>query len=490
MGKVRARLKPALLRGAAILLAVIGMLSGGTSSAAQFTSGWTAPVDISEGDAEGVDLYPVLLCDSYQNLHVLWGKSYQDGSAIYYRSDAGGIWSEPIAVLAVPDPFAVELSAAISEPDQVLHLIWQTSYTGGKLYYSQAPLFDSGNARAWSSPQILLSTQDVAAIEVDAEGVISIWYGTSDENYRTTQVLYMESRDGGAVWSDPIPVYSTTTSTASMVLAIDPLIDEAGRMHLAVYIRSQSYGVYSELLYFRSDDGGQTWQQEVVAGPDTTSPGVAVLELFASDRDTIHRTWHGPQRMHQWSVDGGASWSRPVEIMNLGYGFGGPNALAVDSAGVLHVVTAAAGGVYSAAFEGTKWTAPERIETRSMDPHDQAIAVCQGNRLHVAYDDRFGEDTTVWYSSREINAPHRQQRPIPRPDPQPTAAVISEIAVSTEHTPTDAMPGGDGGDTIAWQPSPVSSAGNPYTLLLLPVGSALLVIAGAFAFHMIRQSRK
>ena len=490
MDKVRAHVKPSLLTRAAMALAVIGVFSHGTIAAAQFRSGWTAPVDISGGDAEGIDLYPVLLCDDYQNLHFLWGKSYEDGSAIYYRSDTGGLWSEPRAVLAVPDPFAVELSAAISEPDQVLHLIWQTSYTGGKLYYSQVPLFDSGNARAWSRPQILLSTQDVAAIEVDALGVVSIWYGSSDENYRQSQVFYIESRDGGAVWSAPIPVYSSTTPTASMILSIDPLIDEAGRIHLAVYIRSQSYGAYSELLYFRSTDGGQTWQQEVVAGPDTTSPGVAVLKLYASDRNTIHRTWHSPQRMHQLSPDGGASWSRPVEIMSLGNAFGGPNALAVDSAGVLHVVTAAAGGVYSAAFEGTKWTAPERIETRSMDPHDQAIAICQGNRLHVAYDDRFGQDTTVWYSSREINAPHIEQKPVPRPDLQPTTVVIGEIAVSAAPTPTHAMPRGNGLDAVASQPSPLASVGNPYALLLLPMGSTLLLVAGAFAFHMIRQRRK
>ena len=176
--------------------------------------------------------------------------------------------------------------------------------------------------------------------------------------------------------------------------------------------------------------------------------------------------------------------------MSLGNAFGGPNALAVDSAGVLHVVTAAAGGVYSAAFEGTKWTAPERIETRSMDPHDQAIAICQGNRLHVAYDDRFGQDTTVWYSNREINAPHIEQKPVPRPDLQPTTVAIGEIAVSAAPTPTHAMPRGNGLDAVASQPSPLASVGNPYALLLLPMGSTLLLVAGAFAFHMIRQRRK
>ena len=95
MDKVRAHVKPSLLTRAAIVLAVIGMLSHGTIAAAQFRSGWTAPVDISGGDAEGIDLYPVLLCDDYQNLHFLWGKSYEDGSAIYYRSDTCLLYTSP-----------------------------------------------------------------------------------------------------------------------------------------------------------------------------------------------------------------------------------------------------------------------------------------------------------------------------------------------------------------------------------------------------------
>ena len=86
--------------------------------------GWTGPEDISTPFSEGKDLFGVLLCDPYQNLHVLWGKSHAGGSEIYYRTDQDGSLSAPLDVLALPDRLAVQLSAAISAPDPTIHLVW------------------------------------------------------------------------------------------------------------------------------------------------------------------------------------------------------------------------------------------------------------------------------------------------------------------------------------------------------------------------------
>ena len=38
----------------------------------------------------------------------------------------------PLDVLALPDPLAVELSAAISAPDPTIHLVWTNQYTQGE----------------------------------------------------------------------------------------------------------------------------------------------------------------------------------------------------------------------------------------------------------------------------------------------------------------------------------------------------------------------
>jgi hypothetical protein len=116
--------------------------------------------------------------------------------------------------------------------------------------------------------------------------------------------------------------------------------------------------------------------------------------------------------MHQWSMDGGETWSAATEILPLGAAFGGQNQLVKDSAGTLHVILATGSGVYSVAGDGAQWGPPEPIDTRPIDPHGQTITTCQGNHVNVAYYDRVGGER-VWYSSRQVNAPHIARKPMP-----------------------------------------------------------------------------
>lgn len=475
--------------GGTVLLALLGLLCPGRSHSGQYGPGWSFPVDISYPDTAGQDLSPRLLCDQYQNLHVLWAKSYGTGSAIYYRSDVAGVLSEANAVVAVHDPLAVALSAAISSRDDVIHVIWQNSWVRGEVYYSRASLSDASSAGAWSRPRILVSAPDGAAISVDGDAIVRIWYGVSDDRNGQGEVVYIESRDSGEAWSDPIPVYQTILPTPSIIRG-NLVVDKAGRMHASVSIRSQTYGAYSELLYLRSIDAGHTWEQEVVAGPDSTSPGVAGLALFVLERDEIHRTWHHPERLHQWSVDGGETWSDPVEIIDLGWGFGGTNALARDSAGVLHVVTGVGNGVFSASFDGSTWGAAERIEARAMDPHSQTIAVCQGNQLHVAYDDRIGDETTVWYSRRVVNAPHIGQLPVPQRAVPAAEPVTAHIDATTVPTRVGVTPPTGSGRGVSSQSSSAVTAAEPLVPLLVSAGSVLILMAVVLAIRLNGQHRR
>jgi hypothetical protein len=194
--------------------------------------------------------------------------------------------------------------------------------------------------------------------------------------------------------------------------------------------------------------------------------------------------------MHQWSNDGGETWSQPIEIMPLAAAFGGDNALAKDSAGVLHVVTAVNKGVFSAAWDGTRWLAPEQIEGRNMDPHGQQLIVCQGNQLHVVYDDRIGDETTVWYSHRVVDTPLIGRGALPPPNPQPSAAATrrappgATITVEPVALPVVTPVAVDSDSARGTPPSILGS------LLLASMTSVVTVSMSVLVFRAIQRNRR
>ena len=337
-----------------------------TATYAQGTApGWTEPEDISAPLSLGRDLYGMLLCDPYQNLHVLWGKGHESGSEIYYRTDKDGSLSAPLDVLALPDPLAIGLSAVVTTPDPTIHLVWTNQYIHGDIYYSRAPLAEASNTKAWDKPRLLISPADsVGGIYADKSGVLHLIYASFETDGYINTVYHVRSTDNGLTWGEPALVYQVTTEMPSFLIPT-AAIDESGRMYVGITLRSQDYGVYSGVGYIRSLDTGQTWQPyQMVAKQSEATPNVSVIAPFAFGKDEIHLTWHDPRRMHMWSSDGGVTWSNPGEIIQLGAGFGGANFLAKDSAGVLRAVTGVVGGVYVSTFNGTQWLVPERIEGR------------------------------------------------------------------------------------------------------------------------------
>jgi hypothetical protein len=418
-----------------ILLGLLSvfLLYGQSINAQSGTTGWSRPADMTQPSREHGGNFPKLLCDPYGNVHLIYGSLPAPGypADIYYRTDAGNTWSEPADVIAVKQPVAIRFDAAISPQTNTLHLIWLSAWINGQLYYSQVPLGEAGDPRAWSTPRPLASqvsnanNTGNATIAVDSAGNLHIVYGTYDETFTQLAVQHIVSRDNGQTWSQPVTIYSVATPIPSDIGARLAL-DEKDRIHVAITVRSQEYGLASEVGYLQSPDDGRTWgAYRKVSDKSTSFQGLSTLAVYTFGDNEVHLTWHDPRRLHQWSTDGGQTWTEPIEMMGLGAAFGGPNALTKDSVGNLYMVTATGDGVYSARFEGDHWGIPEQIDNRFIDPHGQDIITCQGNQLHVAYYDRTG-DTRVWHSMRTVDAPHIDRQPIPQPavTPQPTPTVI------------------------------------------------------------------
>jgi hypothetical protein len=292
-------------------------------------------------------------------------------------------------------------------------------------------------------------------------------FGTSSADNLEVGIDYIRSEDGGNSWSTPINVVSKRVPYPSDPYA-EIAVDGSNRIHVGVTYRSQDYGDYSEVGYVRSVDNGFSWSEyELIDDVGTDWQGVSTISPYAFGENEIHLTWHDPRRMHRWSSDGGSTWSEPEEFMELGAAFGGPNAMTQDSSGTIHVVTAVRGAVYSAMWDGEMWGVPERIEDREIDPHGQEIGICQGNKLQVVYDDR-NEAQKIWYSSRIVDAPRIERKPIPVQDSSAPSRPSPVSEPSPTPDPTEANPSSQG--SIDMDEDLNQSPANPLTPMLIASG--------------------
>lgn len=404
-------------------------LSGRVESVAAQSTEWSCPISLLDSSEMSAGS-PVLLCDPYQNTHALWVEQSTTEALIYYSTEIGGAWSPANDIFVAP---AVRLLDATVTPDATLHLVWVSGEQ--ELLYSRAPLDRASDARAWQASGSLAQGLGVitnvqsggGTIRSDSQGNLHVVFQKPNDDAAMSHTLYyLRSEDGGKSWSTPISILELQAPEPSYVSA-GLEIDDSGRIHLVWDMRSREYASYSQLGYTRSTDDGRTWSDSRVLADGNGPFGAAMPSVFAFGDNEVHLTWDTPDRLHQWSYDGGETWSTPILIMDLGAAFGGFNKLAKDSSGRLHVVAATGDGVYHASWDGRAWNPKEAIDTRFFDPHGQQLVVCQGNRLHVAFWDRTG-DQTVWYATRQVDALPLERQPLPESALEPTPGVSPEAS--------------------------------------------------------------
>jgi hypothetical protein len=435
---------------------------------------WSIPINFSQ-QPDTYSSVPNILCDRYQNLHVFWGERLEQNgyplSILFYKNNVRGRWSQPLDLL-ITTRFE-EVHSAIT-PDNKIHLFWSNS--NQEVMYFRAPL-GSTQVRQWGNPIVLESGAIDSNVFVDKDGILYVIYTTVDKDAIKQGIYYISSADSGETWSLSKTILETSTPVPSSTKA-QIVVDGQSRFHVVYTIRSFNYRDYSSLEYMRSIDSGENWERPITFPPTTTFQGVNLLAEYSFGDDEIHLTYDIPERLHQWSYDGGESWSQPIPIVNgveLGAAFGGFNQLVKDGSSTIHVVFAESRGVFHSTWNGADWSTAELIDSPSFDPHGQTMALCQGNQLSVLYSGN-DEKSEIWYSEKLLNIPSIHQSPIPTPKstPTPIPTPVENLNIIESPIPTK---------IVVNQPI-FQENQSLLSVIILPVFLVIILISAAFYFRL------
>jgi subtilisin family serine protease len=190
-------------------------------------------------------------------------------------------------------------------------LFWQDDTSSGHfdLYHKKST--DKGDS--WRNTVRLSYTartsSDPEAV-LDPGGNIHLFWS---EYYSTgnSEIVYKKSTDDGANWS----YVDRLIWTEGLSLSPSAVCDSSGLIHLVWEDRSSGCG---EIYYKKSTDGGTTWSAPTRL---TYSPGEAGSPCIAVDSsDNLHLVWTdtksgNPEIIYKHSVDSGASWTAPRQLI-------------------------------------------------------------------------------------------------------------------------------------------------------------------------------
>ena len=441
---------------------------------------WTTPVRIFESQQNPSE--PVLVADQTGVLHLFWSPFTTDGdNSIYYARWDGEIWSNPVDIIAGEQ---IHSPTVAIDPQGIIHMVY-TDPTN--VYYTQAEVAQAGSARAWSIPDPVENGQGHAHILRDPQGTLYIAF----PGLSTSGPMMITSGDGGVSWSAPLqisPPLSGEAGTDYSRLALG----EDGTLHYTWTELQYPQGWPPlGIFYSHSDDGGYSWSKpEQMAGNGYNQPNI-----IAGARNTVHLAWNGAAgtggRYHRWSQDGGNSWSGVASVIPPPSGGSeGIPQLAIDSSGVLHLVTTYGQRVWYSSFQNRTWSEPVYIPTgdesampplgQEIDPatvrhiENPAMALSLGNQLHLAFwEERpTRKMLSFWYTSKRSTADA-----VP-PLPYPTQPAAATPALTATPAPT-ASPDEDlSAQLAAPGQGAIMGTGLPIILGIAPVALLLVLIFG------------
>lgn len=395
-------------------------ISVSSSASAQDTpeegADWRPPTEISSGvlndaSAPANSRSPTLAADPWGTVHAIWVTDLDSSdqvanNSLHYSSWDGNTWSTPIDIY-LEDSGGLWQPKMVADTDGWLHLTWTRS---GNLYYSRAYVDDAGQTNGWSepySPSGLKASN--ASLAVDSSNNIHVVFCTN----RAEGYLAYQRTDGIDRWTNPVELASTDGCWTRIA------VDGSDRLHV-VYSDQAESGDGSAAYYLQSTSLGSSWSSPVTVDDGGTGYvnqlGPSWINVAAIGLDEVHIVWQGApagQIWHQWSENGGVSWSAPLHLFPDHHGLTEPVALAADSENTLHMVTSGwletgekPNGPFYTKWEDGTWDSLSKITDRSdWDAEGPDMVIAGGYMLIVSWRHQEADTNQAWTYILPLDAP-------------------------------------------------------------------------------------
>jgi hypothetical protein len=462
---------------------------------------WTSPMRLSNEERKASEAY--MTTDQYGFLHTFWSEEMTDNrSLIMYSRFDGEIWSDPIDMRVTPPFRSIGNVSSIVDQRGMLHLLWVEGQAG-PVFYSHVPAHQANSAQNWPAPIRINIPAYRAKLQVDSHGNLHIVYSY---NQSPSQGLYyLRSEDQGSTWTEPVWIDPDILADHNPS-EFQFKMDDSDGLHL-VWSYYAVMGTGGDWVrYANSPDGGKSWPVRITIDKnDLSSPGLNsfAYPLLAVNGDMVHIVWAAGNllyRHHRYSLDGGLTWSDPVQF------FGGLNGqafdgMAFDGNGRLHFISQLRypQGVYHGIWDGDRWSAPsmiyfitssaaELVSENRIHAHATFPIIRDGNHLIVTLTDSPPEPNrglyVMMYKLNDIPSLIRK----PTPTPGPTDIPVSPPVLQPTQTPmrylTPVSPPGELND-----PGDASMVGSPIITFWFGIIPPVFLISILVAYRSIIQKK-
>lgn len=457
--------------GAAAALAVLLCLVAQSASAAPGdVINCSEPYNISNSEGY-VSIDPLLLSDPSGRVHLFWGErliGQPDAiggapDSLMYAYWDGNRWSIPVDIFMSPPQNPNRRIAGIRgviDDQGVIHLVWIGP--DGLLFYGSSHVAEASSARGWQKPFVIVNDhngiQYAAGVAFESPQTVHIAYGRAEAGASQT-LEYIRSDDGGDTWSEPSALYlfPGLDRGASNVRVT---VGAPGKVYVT-WTEYDSSGNGQAVYFVRSHDGGVTWDWPVMLDErDADDYERDWTNLVQLDENTLMAFWEGGFRAYpqaQYSEDGGATWSEPIDTLYWLIADNGAAEFLRDSEGGLHLFIVRriregypekcdqfpgcvddGNAIWHSVWEGeTDWREPRPL-LFSRDNY-VAVATERGRFVHLAFFAYAGENPFEIGVMRCEISDVEALEPMPLPLQQPIAEVI-EMPVPTAEPFATATP--------------------------------------------------
>ena len=319
-------------------------------------------------------------------------------------------------------------------------------------------------------------------------------------------MYFTRSTDQGTHWSRPTALLEFAGSSPALPTVLDVVTavedpsapstpstssgTSSGQAHLHVLF----YDPYQTGIYYASSaDAGATWSRAEMLdsqergnqrqGPAWPALGLDrqgnLVALWMASHDQISCA-----RYSRSSNDGGKSWSPRQHVLAPMQGCFWRSALATDSAGILHMFSAARddGGLvhlWQSAWTGKDWQPPAVFTSMAVPDGPEyfksgwdrlQVALTEGNKFHLTW---FSNDGKIWYMRGDGSSPATPLLPQPTftpvPTISPTPAALAAVAPTRRPSPAPSA------DSVGG-PAPNETPGTAIFAGLIPVVVLLIVV--------------